>query len=144
MALELLLGVKTGIKLDKLYETSRLVADLAKIDIPPNKLIVGDWLHKYLSGMVIYYHEKVKAAGHPMANMPFSPDVIGKPPPSYVLSKMTGGFAVNLMLKKLRISATEEQIDRIVELIKKEDIIRKGIRPNYEFKRILRTSIVKI
>jgi 2-isopropylmalate synthase len=138
MALELLLSVKTGIKLDKIYETSKLIADLAKVVIPPNKPIVGAWLHQYWSGMIISYLERSKAAGRPTASMPFLPDLIGKPSPSYVLGKMSGGFVVEMMLKDMGMSATEEQIDRIVELVKEEGIIRKGIVPNYEFKRILR------
>jgi 2-isopropylmalate synthase len=138
MALELLLGIKTGINLDKLYETSKLVQELSKVEMAPNSPITGTWLHQSGSGMVVSYQEKSKAAGRPAANLPFMPEIIGKPPASYVLGKMSGTFVVKMKLKQMGITATEEQTDKIVQLVKKAGIDTKGTVPDNKFKKIVK------
>ena len=138
MALELLLGLKTGVNLDKLYETSKLIEELSKVEMSPNSPITGSWLHQSGSGMVVSYQEKSKAAGRPAANLPFMPDIIGKPAATYVLGKMSGAFVVQMKLKEMGISATEEQVDKIVQLVKKAGIDKKGTVRTEEFKKILK------
>ena len=51
MALELLHGIKTDIKLEKLRELSKLVEEYSLVKMPPNKPIVGDGIFKTESGI---------------------------------------------------------------------------------------------
>jgi isopropylmalate/homocitrate/citramalate synthase len=53
VGLELLLGVDTGVRLDRIYPTTRLVSEIAKIPIPMNKPVTGDNEFTYESGMVV-------------------------------------------------------------------------------------------
>lgn len=138
MALELLLGLPTGIKLEKLWELSQLVQELTKLRVASNKPIVGDALFTYQSGMVIWMIEKVKKAGEETAFLPFKPELIGHPPPKYVFSKTSGKTLTTIILRDLGIEATPEEIDKITERAKNESMIRKSFVPDYVFRQIVR------
>jgi len=139
IALEILLGVDTGIKLEKLWEVSQLMQELTKVKMAPNKPIVGEYLFTYESGMVVWMLEKVSEAGRPTAFMPFSPELIGyKPGIQYVIGKLSGATAVEIKLRELGIEASEEEINKITELVKKEGSIRKWEIPEYMFREIVR------
>ncbi len=51
IALEYLYGIKTKIKKEKLYNTSKLVEKLSRVVVPPNKPIVGDNAFTHESGI---------------------------------------------------------------------------------------------
>jgi len=79
VAVQLLLGVDMGIKLEKLYETARLIQDLTKFRVSPTKPIIGDNLFTTTSGWIYYMKEKARQSGRPQGLIPFMPEVIGAP-----------------------------------------------------------------
>ena len=124
--LEMLLGVDTGIKLDKLYPVCRLVSDLTKIPIPMNKPVTGDNQFDFESGMVVDSIERLRDTDRPFAPFICLPEMIGrKKGYNIVLGKMTGKTAVAKKLEELGLSATKEQIAEIVQAVKSEGSIRK-------------------
>ena len=124
--LEMLLGVDTGIKLDKLYPVCRLVSDLTKIPIPMNKPVTGDNQFDFESGMVVDSIERLRDTDRPFAPFICLPEMIGrKKGYNIVLGKMTGKTAVSKKLEELGLSATKEQIAEIVQAVKSEGSIRK-------------------
>lgn len=52
LALELLYGVKTGVELEKLGELSKRVGFLSGVEVPPQKLVVGDDIFILESGLL--------------------------------------------------------------------------------------------
>ena len=140
--LEMLLGVDTGIKLDRLYPVSCLVAELAKIPIPLNKPVVGDNQFTFESGMVVDSIERLKDTDRPFAPFICTPEMIGRRKGyKIVLGKMTGKTAVAKKLEELQLPATKEQIAEIVQAVKREASIRKWSIPDDIFETIARAII---
>jgi isopropylmalate/homocitrate/citramalate synthase len=127
MALELLLGVDTGIRLDRIYPTALLVSELAKFPIVVNKPIVGENLFRYEAGLSVFIFEKVKAAGRPFAYVPFMPELIGRRNYEFVLGKMSGNNSIKLKAANLNIELTEAESKAVTAMVKTESILRKAI-----------------
>ena len=138
IGLELLLGVDTGVKLDRLYPVSRLVSEIAKIPIPLNKPITGDNEFTFESGMVADMTLRMSKTDKPFSTMPFLPELIGRNGYNIILGKMSGGTVIKDKLDRLHLSATKEQISKIVERVKREAIIRKWSIPDDLFESIAR------
>lgn len=141
VGIELLLGVDTGVKLDRIYPVSRLISEIAKIPIPSNKPITGDNEFTYESGMVVDMTLRMSKTDKPFSTMPFSPEVIGRKGVNIVLGKMSGGTVIKSKLEKLNLSATKEQVSEIVERVKREAIIRKWSISDDIFEKIAREVI---
>lgn len=138
VALDILLGVDTGVKLNKIYPVSRLVEELSKARLARNKPIVGENEFVYQSGMVVHMLGKLKQAGREHTFMPFQPELIGREP-GYrsILGKGVGRTLVQLKMSEMGISATKEQYAEISNRVKRESIIRKGEVPLEAFKEII-------
>jgi len=121
--LELLLGVHTGVKLDKLYPVAHMIADMTKIPIARNKPVVGDNEFTYESGMVVYVVERLAASERPFQT--YLPEVIGRKGWDVVLGKGTGAGVVANKLTQLGLTATKEQISEITQRVKREASLRK-------------------
>jgi isopropylmalate/homocitrate/citramalate synthase len=142
--LELQLGVDTGIKMDKLYSTSMLVSELAKMPLPRNKPVVGDNEFTYESGMVCDMVLRTTKAGQPTATEPFAPQLIGRKGYDIILGKGTGRTVVMDRLDKLGYTATKEQTAQIVEAVKREAGIRKWSISEAAFEDIVREILKDI
>jgi methanogen homocitrate synthase len=68
--LELQMGVKTGVRLDKLYSACKLAQDLTKKTVAGNKAIIGDNIFTYSTGLAI---DILKSAKQPAEPMPMYP-----------------------------------------------------------------------
>jgi len=111
-ALELLYNVKTNIKKKKLYETSRLVRNLTKMPLAPNKPLMGDNVFTHESGM----HVHGTLAGTSLYE-PIDPGIIGRKR-RFALGKHTGKASVKLALEEKGISADEAQTQKILAMVK--------------------------
>jgi isopropylmalate/homocitrate/citramalate synthase len=138
MGAELLLGVDTGVKLDRIYPTSRLISEIAKIPIPSNKPIIGDNEFTFESGMVVDMTLRMAKTDKPFSTQAFSPEVIGRKGINLILGKMSGGTIIRDKLEKLGLTATKEQVALLVEKVKREAIIRKWSIPEELFESIAR------
>ncbi len=136
VAVELLLGVDTGIDLEKLHYTAELVQELTKFRVAPNKPIVGSNMFSTGSGWVVWMREKAKEAGKMTGVLPFMPELIGAPQGRYVLGKGAGKGLVEMKLREMGISTSDEQLTTITERIKEESMIRKGEVPDGEVAKI--------
>ena len=124
LGIEILLGLDTGVKLDKLYPVAQMVAEMAKIPIARNKAVVGDNEFTFESGMVVYVVERMAAAGE----RPFAvylPELIGRKGWDVVVGKGTGAGVVAKKLQKLGLSAAKDQVDEITRRVKQEASLRK-------------------
>jgi isopropylmalate/homocitrate/citramalate synthase len=137
--LEMLLGVDTGIKLDRLYPVCRLVSELTKIPIPMNKPVTGDNEFSIESGMVVDVIERLKSTDRPFMTFLCTPEMIGRRKGyNIVIGKLTGKTAVAKKLAELQLSATKEQIAKIVQAVKQEASMRKWSLPDDVFETIAR------
>ena len=137
VALELLLGVKTGIDLGKLHYTAELAQELTKVKVAVNKPIVGSNIFRTGSGWIFWMQQKAQAAGRITAMLPFTPELVGAAGRRYVLGKGAGKGLVEAKLKEMGVSVTDEQLTTITERIKEESMTRKGEVPDREVQRIV-------
>jgi isopropylmalate/homocitrate/citramalate synthase len=124
--IEMLLGLDTGIKLDRLYPVCQLVSDLTKIPIAMNKPVTGANQFDFESGMVVDSIERLSKTDRYFAPFICTPEMIGrKKGYNIIMGKMTGKTAVAKKLGQLGMKATDEQIAAIVKAVKAEGSIRK-------------------
>ncbi|MEM3448256.1 MAG: hypothetical protein QXR95_06830 [Nitrososphaerota archaeon] len=137
VGIELLLGISTGVKLDRIYNVTRLVSEITKIPIPMNKPISGDNEFTVESGMVADMNLKMMKTDKPFSTLPFLPELIGRGSLNIILGKMTGGAVIRDRLEKMGIKATKEQVAKIVKEVKRQAIIRKWSLPETVFREIV-------
>ena len=56
---------------------------------------------------------------------PIKPALVGRQKMEVIMGKGTGAASVNMKLKEWQMEASREQVNRIVDRVKKEAIIRK-------------------
>lgn len=138
---ELLLGVDTGVRLDRIHSVTRLVSELAKVPIPSNKPITGDNEFTIASGMVADMSLRMQQTDKPFTTVPFLPELIGRKKGEIIIGKMSGATVIRDRLAKLGMSATKEQIAQIVKRVKRESIVRKWSLSDDVFEAIARDII---
>jgi len=111
-ALELLYGIKTNIVKEKLYETSRLVRNLTKMPLAPNKPLMGDNAFTHESGMHVH-----GILADTSLYEPIDPVIIGRKR-RFAFGKHTGKASVKMALEEIGIAADEEQMSRILTEVK--------------------------
>lgn len=135
--LKLLMGVDTGVKLEKLAYTSRLVEDISKIPVANNKPVVGKRLFWVESGIVVDAIDKLNEAGIEPAMTPYLPSLVGMGEIQVKLGAFSGQASVRYWLKKLKIDATDDQIEELTEMVRKEGRIRNSVLELDEFKKMV-------
>ncbi len=112
MGLQLLYGLKTGVKTEQLYLTSRLVSRLTGIIMQPNKAIVGENAFAHESGI----HTRGVTVV-PMTFEPFKPELVGRKR-RLVAGKLAGTRGIKAELGEVGIHPREEQLKEIVGRVK--------------------------
>ncbi|MET0660005.1 MAG: homocitrate synthase [Steroidobacteraceae bacterium] len=130
MALELLVGVKTGINLGDIQNVSSLVAEIAKVPVRGNKAIVGPTLSTVESGLVTDMIARLKKIGVETGMAPFVPELIGGEPLRYVIGKGSGKANIVYYLEKHGIdpnNISKQQMEAILGQVKAESRVRKAV-----------------
>lgn len=136
LALELLYGFDTGIRLDKLYELGRLVADLTGHAVPVNQPVVGEHLYHVESGIPTAWWLNIRDT-HPTELFPILPSLIGHGEVELVLGKGCGADSIAHWLQKIGWEASPEQI-RALQLVVKERVMeKKDLLTEEEFREIV-------
>ncbi|MCS7095503.1 MAG: 2-isopropylmalate synthase [Candidatus Bathyarchaeota archaeon] len=112
VALKTLYNVKTGIKTELLYSTSRLVARLTGIYPQPNKAIVGENAFAHESG--IHAHGVLS---HPATYEPIPPETVGAVR-RVVVGKHAGSHGVKAVLEEMGLKPSQEQLEEIFRQVK--------------------------
>ncbi|MFN3268931.1 MAG: 2-isopropylmalate synthase, partial [Zestosphaera sp.] len=107
-----LMGFKTNIKLELISSTARLVSELFRINIQPNKPIVGINAFSHESGIHVH-----GILGNPLTYEPIDPSAIGMKR-RIVLGKHSGRHAVIYTLKELGIEPSEDVVDKVLAKVK--------------------------
>jgi D-citramalate synthase len=106
-------GFKTGIKLKKLYEVSRLVERLTGLPVSPTKAIVGENAFSHEAG--IHTHGVL---AYPPTYEPLPPEVVGQHR-RLVFGKHVGSHAIRSELQRMGLKPTKEQVLEVFGQIKK-------------------------
>ena len=125
MALETrrdLFGLRTGVKSEHLYETSRLLTSITGIGVQPNKAIVGANAFAHASGIHQDGLIKRKETYEIM-----TPQSVGRGETRLILGRHSGSHAVRDRLLKMGYVLTREEADRVCARIKEFAASRKEV-----------------
>ncbi len=136
-------------KLDKIYELSKLVESFSKVPVAHNKPLVGKNAFLHESG--IHVDGILKEA---RTYEPFNPETIGRKR-QFVIGKHSGSKAIKLKLDEMGISVSDEQLNAIVECVKRigdsgkqvtdadfQVIVFDVLKQNFQRKIILKELVV--
>ncbi|MEM0233249.1 MAG: homoaconitate hydratase [Zestosphaera sp.] len=137
LALKLLLGVETNVKLDRLYKLSKLVERLSGMTLPPNKPVVGDNAVRVESGILADWWFNVKDV-KPVEMLPYLPSLIGRDADVILLlGKKTGKRTILERLTSMGIAADDETVMKILNQVKEEAIRKKRPLSDEEFRELV-------
>ena len=124
--LELLAGVKTGLKLDRIAGVCSLVENKSHRPIPLNKPIVGRGLSYLETEIALDLQRKYEKAGFKIGIPPFMPEVVSQEFFKLVLGKNSGMATIEYFLDKLGIQTTDDQAEEIMNRVKYEGRVQKS------------------
>jgi len=120
---------------EKLYKLCKEVERITGVVIPPHKPVVGVNAFAHASG--IHQHAVLE---NPICYEPYPPEMVGQTR-RIVIGKLSGKHAIKAKLAELGIEATEEEVSRIVDLVKSMSEERRSPLSDQEFMEIV--DIVK-
>ncbi|MEM0088421.1 MAG: 2-isopropylmalate synthase [Archaeoglobaceae archaeon] len=114
MILHSIEGIKTNIKTELLYDTSKLVERLTGIKMPPNTPIVGENAFSHESG--IHAHGVLKEASTFEPGI-LRPEMVGHRR-RIVIGKHAGRYQIKKILENAGYSVSDDALNRIFEKVK--------------------------
>jgi len=138
LTLRTMYDIDLGIKTEKFFELSKFVLDLAKVNIPPNRPIVGEKLFNVESGIIVGWIDLIEGDhDNQLEYIPFTPDLVGQNPVEVVYGKNSGLTTIIYALKKLNKKLPEEKQPEVLAKVKEKAFEKKGLLTLNEFKEIL-------
>src|ERR1700676_4261796 len=117
-------GVTTGIRLEELFPTSRMLSEITGAAVAPNKAIVGANAFAHEAG--IHQDGIIK---NPLTYEIISPQTVGVPARSLVLGKHSGRNALRLSLRDLGYEASDEELAEVYKRVTALADQSKDVRP---------------
>ena len=119
VALEVLYGVKTGIKLNKLYELSKLVERYSGIPVHPQAPVVGEYAFTHESGTHV-----AAVLENPLTYEAYDPAMVGRER-RIVLGKHSGRRSIEYKLRELKVDVDvdERKLLNAVKRVREEGLI---------------------
>jgi isopropylmalate/homocitrate/citramalate synthase len=140
LALLTMYGVDTGIKTERLTRLSQYVRKITGQAMPSNRPIVGDRLFDIESGIIASWFRNA-GKEHLLEVFPFHPRLVGQRMPRVVLGKNSGVDSIRMHLDRIRVKATDDQVNEIVLRVKKASLKKKGLLDDREFRKIVREVV---
>ena len=101
-------GVTTGIRMEELFRTSRMLTEITGAQVAPNKAIVGANAFAHEAG--IHQDGIIK---NPLTYEIMSPQSVGVPARSLVLGKHSGRNALRMTLRDLGYDASDTELAEV-------------------------------
>src|SRR5262249_13732650 len=105
-------GVTTGVRLDQLFPTSRMLTEITGAQVAPNKAVVGANAFAHEAG--IHQDGIIK---NPLTYEIISPQTVGVPHRSLVMGKHSGRNALRMTLKDLGFEASDTELAEIYKRV---------------------------
>jgi len=122
VAMRLLYGKDLGVDLKKLREASLIVEKYSGLPLSVNKPVFGKNIFRRESGMVVERYYKMPEVARELEL--FDPGWFAGET-EIVLGKKSGKYSVLYALRKRGLSATEEQVKKILEDVKAKSISKR-------------------
>jgi 2-isopropylmalate synthase len=117
-------GVTTGIRLEELFRTSRMLTEITGAQVAPNKAVVGANAFAHEAG--IHQDGIIK---NPLTYEIISPQTVGVPARSLVLGKHSGRNALRLTLRDLGYEASDAELAEVYSRVTTLADQAKQVRP---------------
>jgi len=147
LALRTLYGIDAGLKYDKLRELAKLVEQITKVPMMPNRGVVGDRAYYVESGMVFEEYRNIAAKGGAdlakVGLFPVHHAFVGNDEPRAVLGKKSGRGSVIAWGEKIGVELTEDEITDALTAVKAKAYEKRGELNEAEFKEIVETIKAK-
>jgi 2-isopropylmalate synthase len=117
-------GVTTGIRLEQLFPTSRMLTEITGAQVAPNKAVVGANAFAHEAG--IHQDGIIK---NPLTYEIISPQTVGVPSRSLVLGKHSGRNALRMTLRDLGYEATDTELAEVYSRVTALADLAKQVRP---------------
>lgn len=134
MALEVLCGYRTGIKLDGLKGISELVERHSGIAVHANKAVVGQNAFRHEAGMVV-----ASVLKNPYTAEAYDPAIVGQRR-EILLGKKSGLVSVKYKADQLGISLTDQQMAAVLNRVKERAVQLRRALADDEFAEIARAA----
>jgi isopropylmalate/homocitrate/citramalate synthase len=134
LALELLYGIKTGVKLERLYNLTQVVQKLTGRVTPLNQPVAGSAMYQLESGIPANWWLKCRDE-HPTEVFPLLPSLVGQKDVEIVLGKGSGTDSVAYWLNSIGLDVPAP--DRLLELtmmVKERSMEKHGLLTEGEFR----------
>jgi len=135
--LPLMLGIDTGVRLEKIYGLCKLVEELSRVPLQANWPLVGEKVFTTESGISVDFFTKMAKAG---VAVPVAQDVatiIGRKR-DIAVGKMSGKTSIEVKLTQMGLPIpSEEMVREILERVKNRSIEIHDALSDEEFKRIV-------
>ena len=138
LSLELLYGVNTGIKLDRIVETSKMFRKMVGQDVHPHKAVVGDRIFTYETGLPWSLWKNCRDE-NPTAMFSYMWPVTGHGGPAIVMGKKSGKDNVADKLDQLGLEADADQLAKILSRVKEMAYEVNRALTDEEFRQIVLT-----
>ncbi|NSW92682.1 MAG: pyruvate carboxyltransferase [Firmicutes bacterium] len=129
-------GVDLGLDYGTIFELAKYVKDISGLNIKQNQGIYGESVFDIESGIVSAWYQNVKN-DYPLEVSPYLPELIGQRAPRLVMGKHSGMPNVEEWLEKIGKTATEVQMQEIVQKVKEKAYEISRLLTEDEFKEIV-------
>jgi methanogen homocitrate synthase len=137
MALRILYGREMGLELTKFYKASKLLQKYSGVKLQRHKAVVGEGAFAQEAGLVVTGWKEF-----PFTAEPYLPEMVGQKP-SLLLGKKSGKDSIKVKLKESRLTASEEEIGKILREVKKRSQKAKEPMGDEEFKTLVKKVVKK-
>lgn len=137
-ALEVAMGVNTGIKLDRLLAVSELIQDMSQVRATPNRPVTGRNIFATESHIVGFIQDRMQQElGIDTGMFAYSPSLFGHGDIRYLLGKGSGPTSVEKAAERLDIELNEAEAAIVLEKVKSESRLRKSTISDVTFRDIV-------
>jgi isopropylmalate/homocitrate/citramalate synthase len=135
LALLTMYGIDVGIDYSKMNEVSRLVQELAGVQVPTSRPFIGEGAYNIESGIVTGWYKNVFET-NPTTVFPVRPDFVGHEVPKILMGKKSGLDNVAVWGKKLGIELNDEEAMDVLQEVKLKSHDLKRVLTEEEFMQI--------
>jgi isopropylmalate/homocitrate/citramalate synthase len=143
LALLTMYGIDTGVKTEHFYDIARLVLDLAGVEQPSNRPVIGERLFQVESGIIATWVNNVGEEFMTEA-FPYRPGLVGQSAPEIVMGKGSGLDSIAIWMNRLGLEWSEtKELETILADVKHASLEKKGLLDEDEFADIVKKVIPK-
>lgn len=136
LALLTMYGIDTGVKTERFTDVARMVLDIAGVQQPSNRPVIGDRLFQVESGIIATWVNNV-GDDKLTESFPYRPELVGQSQPEIVLGKGSGPDSIAVWLDRHEREATTEEIREILKEVKAKSLEVRRLLDDDEFLEIV-------